>query len=148
MLCKILFYLFLTPCFVSFFNIVRGSHYNVLRCKFTKCLKRLMKIRVHCCFMPSQVPEDAGVYRISLTERQIITYFNGMQSRYTKNQILFHKIICTKHFYILNTNIIHNICSVIKHRYVGVTDKRNALVVDCQGELDHFLPFLDQLEAL
>jgi hypothetical protein len=44
--------------------------------------------------------------------------------------------------------VLYHIYSVIKYKYVGVTDVRNALAVDRQGRLDHLLPSLDQLEAL
>jgi hypothetical protein len=57
-----------------------------------------------------------------------------MQSRYTKIETLFHKII--QNMCILNINIIYmdlyHIYSVIKcvYIYIGVTDKSNALAVD------------------
>jgi hypothetical protein len=42
---------------------------------------------------------------------------------------------------------LYHIYSVIKYKHIGITDKRNALAMDGQGQLDH-LPSLDQLEAL
>jgi hypothetical protein len=43
---------------------------------------------------------------------------------------------------------LYHIYSVIKCKYVGITDEKNALAVDHQGRLDHLLPSLDQLKAL
>jgi hypothetical protein len=43
---------------------------------------------------------------------------------------------------------LYHIYSVIKYEYVGVTDKRNTLAVDHQGQVNHPLPSMDQLEAL
>jgi hypothetical protein len=36
----------------------------------------------------------------------------------------------------------------MKYKYVDVTDERNTLAVDGQGQMDKLLPSLDQVEAL
>jgi hypothetical protein len=43
---------------------------------------------------------------------------------------------------------LYQIYSVMAYKYIGVTDERNALAVDCQGELDHHLPHLNRLKAM
>jgi hypothetical protein len=43
---------------------------------------------------------------------------------------------------------LYHIYSAVKHKYVSITDKRNFLAGDHQGQLDHLLPSLDQLKAL
>jgi hypothetical protein len=76
-------------------------------------------------------------------------YFNGMCSRHTKIETLFHKKYKT-FIYFKQKHYIHGFIShsVIKFKYAGVIDERNALAVDRQGQLNHFLPSLDQLEAI